>query len=303
MRIEVWKPRRELTEPQPRLSQLGVGGGLGIAVVALATASPSVRPSVLPTDPEVLVSVGAWWMATGLTLWLALSLVVWVLVLRSPARSSEFWVRRITLPGSRQLAEAMLAVSVIALPAACSPGADQVAPPRIEVLSNGHEDGELLADSADSAVSKDGDPVEQAPTISAGVGTLSDAGPATLLADSSASPADSTGLDVEAGSSLAPGLVDGLQNDEPGDGAADHGISEPTVTAPDAIVHVVVEGDNFWAIADAHLTFVTGSSPTISQVASYWRQLVEVNRTTIASGNPDLIYPGEQLVVPSVLTE
>ncbi len=308
MRMEVASSQIDLPEPQPRLSRLGVGGGLGIAVVALVLSASSVRPSVLPTDPEALVSFAAWWVANVLTFWLALSLAVWMLVLGRPARSHGGWVRMVTLPGSRQLTEAMFAVAVIAIPVACSAGAAQVAPPRIEVLSGGFDSrsGEALADSTTPPASTEVEAVEEESGFSAGVGTLSDAPPTTLLADSSAPVAGPADLDVEAGSSLAPGLVAGLQDEGTEGGSQDGTVdmpTEPSVAVPTGTVYVVARGDNFWAIADAHLTLVRGSSPTNSQIATYWRQMVDANRTTITSGNPDLIYPGEQIVLPSVFTE
>ncbi len=294
-------------EPQLRLSRFGVAGGLTTGAVALAVSAPGVRPMVFPDDPEVVVSFGAWWMAAGLTLWLALSLAAWMLVLGRPTRRPSAWVCRITVPGSRQLAEAMLAVSVIAVPAACSAGAPQVAP-RIEVLSSGvdGELGEVLASSTVSPPASSGDTLDDAAGFSAGVGTLTDPPPVTLLADSTAPVTGSATLDVEAGSSLAPGLVDGSQDDGlPDDDFQDPEtvLIEPSAAAPTGTAHVVVKGDNFWAIADAHLTLVSGNSPTNSQIATYWRRLVDVNRTRITSGNPDLIFPGEELVLPSVLTE
>ncbi len=168
------------------------------------------------------------------------------------------------------------------------------------MLSNGADGqlGEVLASSTVPPPSISSGTPDGAPGFSAGVGTLTDAPPPTLLADSSAPLPGS--LDVEAGSSLAPGLVAGL-DDSLQDGSGSD--VEPSVPMPADAVHVVVKGDNFWIIAESQLAAVTGGSPTNFQIASYWRQLVDANHSSIASGNPDLIYPGEQLVLPAVFTE
>ena len=47
---------------------------------------------------------------------------------------------------------------------------------------------------------------------------------------------------------------------------------------------------------------VSGGSgePTNREVAEYWAKLVEANRHGLESGDPDLIYPGEEIIVPPV---
>ena len=63
--------------------------------------------------------------------------------------------------------------------------------------------------------------------------------------------------------------------------------------------HVVVPGDNLWIIAERHLEQVTGRSDVSDQrVATYWVVVIEANQ--VRSGDPDLIYPGEVIVLPSV---
>ncbi len=59
-------------------------------------------------------------------------------------------------------------------------------------------------------------------------------------------------------------------------------------------------GDHLWNIARRMLAGSMPTPPTNRQVAAYWVDLVEANRDTIRSGNPDLIYPGEKLVLPQI---
>jgi hypothetical protein len=56
-------------------------------------------------------------------------------------------------------------------------------------------------------------------------------------------------------------------------------------------------GDNLWTIAAGHLAD-TGVVRSNSQIAPYWRALVQDNRASLRSGNPDLIFPGESVVLP-----
>ena len=62
-------------------------------------------------------------------------------------------------------------------------------------------------------------------------------------------------------------------------------------------------GDNLWAIARNELARArSGGSgePTNREVAEYWAKVVEANRDGLSSGDPDLIYPGEEITLPPV---
>jgi hypothetical protein len=77
---------------------------------------------------------------------------------------------------------------------------------------------------------------------------------------------------------------------------------EPAAASPAAAPSIEVEvqpGDNMWRLAESHLALTLGRPPSSSEVAPYWRRVVEANRGLIRSGNPDLIFPGEVLVLPA----
>ena len=80
--------------------------------------------------------------------------------------------------------------------------------------------------------------------------------------------------------------------------------SGPRETRPEpeaGAVHRVVEGDNLWTIARDHLARATGRRPAElgeREIARYWLRVVEANRASLRSGDPDLIYPGEQVRLP-----
>jgi hypothetical protein len=67
--------------------------------------------------------------------------------------------------------------------------------------------------------------------------------------------------------------------------------------------HEVVRGDNLWLIAKKRLAAArSGGSgePTNREVARYWIKVVEANKHHLRSGNPDLIYPDEEIILPPV---
>jgi hypothetical protein len=83
----------------------------------------------------------------------------------------------------------------------------------------------------------------------------------------------------------------------------------PTGTAPavdaagtrphPSTASVVVEpGDNLWVISARHLERVTGTSVDGGTIVRYWRRVVDANRDRLRSGDPDLIYPGESVLLP-----
>lgn len=70
---------------------------------------------------------------------------------------------------------------------------------------------------------------------------------------------------------------------------------EPPGATPAPVTHVVVAGDNLWAIAAADL----GASASLAEIHARWREVVEANRDRLRSGDPDLIHPGEHVVLPA----
>jgi nucleoid-associated protein YgaU len=54
-------------------------------------------------------------------------------------------------------------------------------------------------------------------------------------------------------------------------------------------------------IAREHLSQQRGGgsgAPTNREVAEYWHRVIEANRDRLRSGDPDLIYPGEEIILP-----
>lgn len=59
---------------------------------------------------------------------------------------------------------------------------------------------------------------------------------------------------------------------------------------------VVARGDHLWKISERHLDTTSPGS----KVAPYWLEVIELNRPHIRSGDPDLIFPGEVILLPEI---
>jgi len=70
----------------------------------------------------------------------------------------------------------------------------------------------------------------------------------------------------------------------------------PTMTPTEVVVR---PGDNMWLLAERHLNDLTGEPAGDAVVAPYWLAVIAANKDRIRSGDPDLIFPGEVLVLPA----
>jgi nucleoid-associated protein YgaU len=124
----------------------------------------------------------------------------------------------------------------------------------------------------------------------AGVGV---AGSVLVAAGSgpSASAADGR-APVQAVATMQQADVAVLQVEEPE--ATMQVVEEPTAPPP-VDEWVVVPGDSFWSIAEEVVGERLGRPGSEAEVTAYWGRLVEANRPNLATGDPDLIYPGQRL--------
>lgn len=67
---------------------------------------------------------------------------------------------------------------------------------------------------------------------------------------------------------------------------------QPTALPGETVV-VVRAGDNLWVIAQRAL-----GSATNAEIAPYWRRVIAANTAKLRSHDPDLIFPGERVVLP-----
>lgn len=66
---------------------------------------------------------------------------------------------------------------------------------------------------------------------------------------------------------------------------------------------VVMPGDHLWSISRRRLEHASDGAVSNDAVASYWRRVIDANRDRLHSGDPDLIYPGETVLLPPIDTE
>ena len=74
---------------------------------------------------------------------------------------------------------------------------------------------------------------------------------------------------------------------------------EPPLVAPFTVV--VEPGDNLWDLSATTLARVTGRERAAlgdDEIARYWNVVCDANRATVRSGDVNLIYPGEAVVLP-----
>ena len=76
------------------------------------------------------------------------------------------------------------------------------------------------------------------------------------------------------------------------------------VEQPDALTapvfgmgSLLTEGDHLWALAERRVSAVLGRPAADHEIAPYWRDVISSN-PELRSGDPDIIYPGEVIVLP-----
>jgi len=61
---------------------------------------------------------------------------------------------------------------------------------------------------------------------------------------------------------------------------------------------VIGPGDHLWGVTRTVLTERLGRHPTTAEIVPLWRTVVTVNAPRLRSGDPDLVFPGERIIVP-----
>lgn len=59
-------------------------------------------------------------------------------------------------------------------------------------------------------------------------------------------------------------------------------------------------GDHLWKISASHLVDRLEREVGTNEISPYWRSVITMNRPHLRSGDPDLIYPGEVVVLPPI---
>jgi hypothetical protein len=233
-----------------------------LAVVVLVLAHGAL------TDP---VTALMWWSAAAITAWLVATTTLCIASRVAPARRRLRAIDALTAPGVRRLVDAAFACSlavgapvVAAAPAHARTAPTTAAPPVVYVTPDGHV------------------------VIS----------PATTTTTTTAAPPTTT-TTTPAPDPTVPEPRAPRHRDSPApscrarEGNRCGGATRTSAAGAAAATYVVVAGDNLWSIAAAHV-----GATRAADVAPYWRRVVDANRTTLRSGDPNLILPGELVVLP-----
>ncbi|MDP9022482.1 MAG: hypothetical protein M3N57_07265 [Actinomycetota bacterium] len=220
--------------------------------------------------PEDAVAATARVVALACAYWLLATTLAYVATRRSRSTAARL-TRRLTPAAVRRLADRAvvfsLAGALSGVPAAAGAANDPPPPPFVVL-----DDGRLV-------VTPPGPPPPSAVPPGPDVAPPPDAPPAAT--DDDAAAADVPVLP-------APPEVTSEGH-------------EQTATRR-STVYTVRSADNLWSISGRTLAAARGrpvrqlSDP---EVARYWVRVIDANRATLRSGDPDLIYPGEQVVLPS----
>jgi len=71
----------------------------------------------------------------------------------------------------------------------------------------------------------------------------------------------------------------------------------PAATGDTAANHVIEPGDSMWSLAEAEVERRLGRSASDAEIGDYWFDVVAANQD-VSSGDPDLIFPGDDLAMP-----
>jgi len=214
---------------------------------------------------EDAVAATAWAAALGVAAWLALTTVGYLVARITRLRRASALLCRATVPLVRRLVDRALAIS-LATSIAAGPALPALAaePPPPVVFQ----------------IAEDGLPHPTAPVLEAS----SDLDRVIMI--------------------LPPGVAGAGFAPRPAPNTAP--AQEPAGPAPESRPpesesrHTVASGDNLWTIAAAHLRASSDHPPATGEVADYWRRVVAANESTLRSGDPNLIFPGEIVTLPRV---
>jgi hypothetical protein len=198
-------------------------------------------------------------------------------------------------------------VAVTALPASAAPGGPPPAdfhPPAIATMTRFGEN--QRAPSPTATMTRLGPSTSTSTTSTTAVDPR---GTATMTRLGSASPTSTTVPTATTSTTIAPETAptslapvpippEAPAPAAPGSAPGDQVLGGPVLG--DQETWVVHAGDTFWSIAEEALADHRGSFPPQNDVIRYWRQLIAVNQPNLAApGNPDLLVPGQSLVLPS----
>ena len=298
----------------PLVARILALAGLSSCLFVLARSWSAIAP--LPADPSQVVS---WWVQTdpalamgailqvvaaGLCGWLLLVTTVDLLASVTGCAGLVRLARRAAPVAWREIVLRPLTVGALALPIVVAP---------LATAAPAYAASTTLVDPASEATSPD----TSAPSTITRIEVGSDTAPVITMtrepdvvdppAPSTTAPPPSDAPPTTAQAATVPleeqdHTLPAPSTEAPAPDVAppaSHPAPPAEVTPEGSRTHVVVPGDSFWRIAAVHLEAELGRIPEPGEVAPYWRRLVDANRDNLAvPGNPDLIFPGDVVILP-----
>jgi hypothetical protein len=250
-----------------------VAGSLATVAVLLVSRTALTRPTPVGNPAtwsgDDLAVALMWWAALIASAWLAVTTLACVVAVARGRTRTALRIARFAPPFARRLLQTAL-IGAWALVPTAAYAAPSPAPITVHVDANGRL-SQAPSTTTRAAAIRRATTTTMAPTT-AGTTPITDA------------PRPSTRLPVVTPVPRVP--------------SAPHALVPIAIPKPHR-THVVVRGDNLWRIAQAAVIAKNGSShPTDAQIAPYWWRVIAANRTTLSSGDPNLIFPGEVVRLP-----
>jgi hypothetical protein len=238
--------------------------GATLTFGVLIATRPALEGSPGSWTGNDLAIVCLWWGAVAGSLWLAATTLACVAALARGRTRAAQRMARLAPPIVRRILQAALVGTWALVPAAA-----YAAPPSAPITVHVDPHGRLTTDT------------RRTPTTKAPVAPSTTTTTTTTIAPPTRLPVRTP----------APAAPPSPSTPVP------HGA--PTAVPSWTRVHVVVPGDNLWLIARAEVSRASGTDqPTDAQIGPYWQRVIATNRTTLRSGNPSLIFPGEVVALP-----
>lgn len=220
---------------------------------------------ILDAPPDAAIYGMARMIAIGLTAWLFITTIAVVLAHVSRIPTAIRTIEWITIPLISRMAQRVTALSIVAAGLAAPTSSLATEPPPIPVVVvSGH-----------TTVS---------PTTV--VGPIVETEAATPNVPSPMIPRGATGGSVDFDISVS----------------SEHPERTAARRSPDAshLRYTVRPGDNMWSITASYLAEQLDRPPSNAQISEVWRAVMDLNESSIRSGDVDLIFAGEQLILPPV---
>ena len=247
---------------------------------------------ILNAPPEEALFGVVWLLAFTLTAWIVVTTLLSVVAYATGISGAIRAVEWVTLPLVRRLGRrwAGLLLAVGSMTMALPVGATVVPP--IPLVVGSHQPGAADTDSAVAPPASTG--VASAPPAVPSQANSAVAPPASTRTVSAPPAVRSGAADIEPekafpdriGTVNAPPFLSGQASHDDPDGPAG------------AILYTVRPGDNLWSITASHIAGEGDGAPSPARIVPLWLQVISLNQERLRSSDPDLIFPGEKILLP-----